>query len=202
MLFAGAGLADWLCLTRPGPAIVPAEPGQVVTTDHVRDMERQAEQSGRATWGHWGILPDRYVEWSNHSNRLIPVYTFGLMLDAVSGPNSVYRDAARLESSLRPAARRHAQPRSRHTSIRPTSTGCSSTPPALARSGSSSWCSTASIGRPPAPLRSPRPAAWPTTPAAAPASRFKITPGCRPTSASASRARPTTAPRSTPMHRR
>ena len=38
------------------------------------------------------------MEWSNHSNRLIPVYTFGLMLDSVSGSKSVYRDAARLEA--------------------------------------------------------------------------------------------------------
>jgi alkaline phosphatase len=59
-------------------------------------MEAEAEATGKATWGHWGDQPDRYISWSNHSNRLIPVYTFGTMLDAVAGPNSAYRDAARL----------------------------------------------------------------------------------------------------------
>ena len=94
MLFVGAGLAGWLSLSRARPAGAPAATD---APDHVRDLEREAEQSGRALWGHWGILPDRYVEWSNHSNRLIPVYAFGTALDAVSGSNSVYRSAERLE---------------------------------------------------------------------------------------------------------
>ena len=93
VLFVGAGLAGWLCLARSGSAVPPAV---APATDRIRDLEREAEQSGRASWGHWGIVPDRYVEWSNHSNRLIPVYTFGLTLDAVSGWNSVYRSAERL----------------------------------------------------------------------------------------------------------
>lgn len=100
-LFAGAGLVGWLCLARSGPAVVPAGRGESAAPaerDPIHDMEREAEQSGQASWGHWGILPERYVEWSNHSNRLIPVYTFGLTLDAVSGSNSVYRDAGRLEA--------------------------------------------------------------------------------------------------------
>ena len=40
--------------------------------------------------------PARYAAWSNHSNRLIPVYTFGMALDAVHGAASVYRDEGRL----------------------------------------------------------------------------------------------------------
>ena len=95
VLFAGAGLAGWLSLAGGAPAVAPPVPD---TVDRIRDMERDAEQSGRAPWGHWGDRPDRYVEWSNHSNRLIPVYTFGLTLDAVAGQNSVYRDVARLEA--------------------------------------------------------------------------------------------------------
>jgi len=64
--------------------------------DHVRELQVAAETAGRADWGHWGDQPARYAAWSNHSNRLIPVYTFGIGLESVSGTASVYRDADRL----------------------------------------------------------------------------------------------------------
>ena len=64
--------------------------------DPVREMQVAAEAAGVASWGHWGDTPGKYVSWSNHSNRLIPVYTFGMTLESVAGPNSVYRDEARL----------------------------------------------------------------------------------------------------------
>jgi len=66
--------------------------------DPIRAMEAEAEATGKAAWGHWGDQPGRFISWSNHSNRLIPVYTFGTLLDGVAGPNSAYRDAARLTS--------------------------------------------------------------------------------------------------------
>ena len=75
---------------------VPAVP--VAAADPIRAMEAAAEASGKAAWGHWGDQPERYISWSNHSNRLIPVYTFGTTLDAVAGANSAYRDAERLRS--------------------------------------------------------------------------------------------------------
>lgn len=64
--------------------------------DRIREMQSAAESEGRAAWGHWGDRPDRYAAWSNHSNRLIPVYTFGISLQEVAGTNSPYRDAERL----------------------------------------------------------------------------------------------------------
>ncbi len=64
--------------------------------DLIRRLQREAEESGKASWGHWGDNPDRYVTWSNHANRLIPVYTFGIGLKSVSGSKSVYRDEGRL----------------------------------------------------------------------------------------------------------
>ena len=95
LLFAAAGFVGWLSLERPASRPAPrTEPA----IDRVRELERAAEQTGRAAWGHWGVNPERYVEWSNHSNRLVPVYTFGLTLDAVAGPKSPYRDAARIEA--------------------------------------------------------------------------------------------------------
>ncbi len=66
--------------------------------DHLREMQQQAIDSGQAKWGHWGYKPDEYRGWKTHSNRLIPVYSFGLNLDRVRGPNSVYRSAERLKA--------------------------------------------------------------------------------------------------------
>jgi len=95
-LFVATGIVGWIAAdgsSRHGAIRAPA-----VVGDPVRDLEREAERTGRAAWGHWGQRPDRYVEWSNHSNRLIPIYTFGLLLDGVAGPNSPYRDPVRIES--------------------------------------------------------------------------------------------------------
>ena len=86
-LTAGSGFAQ-----PPQPAAPP------LAADPVRAMQAQAEATGRAAWGHWGDQPGRYAAWSNHSNRLIPVYSYGMTLAAVSGTNSIYRDAQRLTS--------------------------------------------------------------------------------------------------------
>ncbi len=84
--------------TDASPVRPPAATAVVTAADPIRDMQVEAERSGVAPWGHWGDQPDRYDAWSNHSNRCVPVYTFGLTLDAVRGPRSVYRDAARLRA--------------------------------------------------------------------------------------------------------
>lgn len=59
-------------------------------------MQTEAIAQGRADWGYWGTDPDVYSGWTSHSNRLIPVYTFGMQLDEVRGPASVYRSEAAL----------------------------------------------------------------------------------------------------------
>lgn len=66
--------------------------------DAVRSMQIEAEMANAAAWGHWGDQPERYVSWSNHSNRLIPVYTFGLGLEGLRGANSPYRSDERLRA--------------------------------------------------------------------------------------------------------
>ena len=91
----------------------PATAADVAVLDHVSEMQAEAELRGRVAWGHWGDQPDRYAAWSNHTNRLIPVYSFGMTLEAVSGTNSVYRDERRLrdlygrlpDHTLNPSAR-------------------------------------------------------------------------------------------------
>jgi len=90
---AVSGAGCWTpAAAQSATAVAPAS----AAADPVRLLQCEAEVSGEATWGHWGDQPGRYVSWSNHSNRLIPVYAFGIGLDAVAGPNSVYRDEARL----------------------------------------------------------------------------------------------------------
>ena len=70
----------------------------VAAPDRIRRMQSDAELAGRAWWGYWGDQPQKYVSHSTHSNRLIPVYSFGMSLDSVSGTNSVYRDAEKLKA--------------------------------------------------------------------------------------------------------
>ncbi|MFP6766384.1 MAG: alkaline phosphatase [Planctomycetaceae bacterium] len=72
-------------LTRPG------------MTDHIRDIQTTAVRSKTADWGYWGSDASQYSNWRNHSNRLIPVYTFGLSLDSVRGQASPYRSVAKLK---------------------------------------------------------------------------------------------------------
>ena len=67
------------------------------TTDTIRSLQFQAIETGKATWGHWGDTKKNYTDWATHSNRLVPVYSFGLKLDSVRGKNSIYRSEEKLE---------------------------------------------------------------------------------------------------------
>jgi alkaline phosphatase len=78
------------CLLSVLVLVVPA------AADPLRDLQTKAITEGKASWGYWGADPEKYTGWTNHSNRLIPVYTFGIDMKSVTGENSVYRDAARL----------------------------------------------------------------------------------------------------------
>jgi alkaline phosphatase len=80
-----------------------AEP-PVPSGDRIRDLQAAAIHAGKAEFGHWGEDPANYKAWGSHSNRLIPVYTFGtknagpgIDLTFYTGANSPYRDAKALE---------------------------------------------------------------------------------------------------------
>ena len=80
-------------LTVVGCAAEPEPSG-----DYIRDLQNRAVFSGTAEFGHWGVDPKNYTNWGSHSNRLIPVYTFGtkgagagIDLDSYTGANSPYR---------------------------------------------------------------------------------------------------------------
>ncbi len=71
--------------------------GPIVRADHLRQLQANAMANGHAEWGRWGAKPDKYNGWGQHSNRLIPIYTFGMNLDVFQGTNSVYRDSQRIK---------------------------------------------------------------------------------------------------------
>lgn len=69
----------------------------VATDDPMSDLQTNAVNANHAAWGHWGSNPKSYATWNNHSNRLIPVYTFGINLDEIRRAGSAYSDPDRLK---------------------------------------------------------------------------------------------------------
>jgi alkaline phosphatase len=66
-------------------------------SDDLREFQYRAAELKKSDWIHWGDRVGTFSNWTNHSNRLIPVYSYGLSLESVKGKNSGYRDAQRLE---------------------------------------------------------------------------------------------------------
>lgn len=67
-----------------------------VPGDYIRRMQLNAIENEGAYWGHWGGRQDRFSGWTSHSNRLIPIYSFGMELSKVRGENAVWRSEDRL----------------------------------------------------------------------------------------------------------
>lgn len=67
------------------------------SSDPIHGIQSQAMAEGQSTVAHWGVAGDRYSSWVTHSNRLIPVYTFGLTLGSLRSEGSAYSDPDRLE---------------------------------------------------------------------------------------------------------
>ncbi len=72
--------------------------------DYIRDLQTAAVKAKSADFGHWGPDPKNYIAWGSHSNRLIPVYTFGTLgagkgvdLTSYTGANSPYRSEQELK---------------------------------------------------------------------------------------------------------
>jgi alkaline phosphatase len=79
---------------RPNP---PTVPPKEVARDSIARNQEKAIQEKTASWGYWGTRPSSYSSWTNHSNRLIPVYVFGGSFAQYMNEGSVYRDSAKLE---------------------------------------------------------------------------------------------------------
>ncbi|MDA1013958.1 MAG: alkaline phosphatase [Planctomycetota bacterium] len=72
--------------------------------DYLRDLQAEAIANGYSPAAHWGWQPRNYVLWGSHSNRLIPVYTYGtkgagsqIDLQDYIGANSRYRNREAVE---------------------------------------------------------------------------------------------------------
>ena len=48
--------------------------------DTLRQFQFRAAELEKSDWIHWGNAPGKFSNWTNHSNRLIPVYTYGICL--------------------------------------------------------------------------------------------------------------------------
>ena len=64
--------------------------------DFLRQLQFEAIESGKPIFGFWGDKNNKYSSWTNHSNRLVPIYTFGVTLENYVGNKSVYRSKERL----------------------------------------------------------------------------------------------------------
>ncbi len=80
-----------------------AEPA-VGQKDPIAELQAAAATQNSSEMGHWGHDPKNYKQWGSHSNRLIPIYTFGTKgagngvdLDRYTGANSLYRKAERIQ---------------------------------------------------------------------------------------------------------
>ena len=79
--------------------------------DHVRQLQADAIESDFALWGHWGAKRLKYSSWTSHSNRLTPIYTFGIELDDYCGENSAYRSAKKVKQIFGRIPRNTVNPR-------------------------------------------------------------------------------------------
>ncbi len=71
--------------------------------DFIRDIQNAAMEDGKSPVAHWGPDPQDYPQWTTHSLRLVPVYTYGTRgagagvdLTSYTGENSPYRSEDQL----------------------------------------------------------------------------------------------------------
>ena len=86
------------------PRQIP-QPSAVSAVDPIFDLQSAAVESGKADFAYWGTDSEKYTGWTSHSNRLIPVYTYGskgagdrVDLDSWFGARSVYRSEEALRA--------------------------------------------------------------------------------------------------------
>ena len=90
---------SWLPLSSAAQDAPTSEPAAAASSaDAMRAIQEQGFKSGTSSVARWGIDPDRYSSWTNHSNRLVPLYTFGFTLDALRAEGSAYASSERLRS--------------------------------------------------------------------------------------------------------
>ena len=70
---------------------------QEIPECNLREFQFRAVELNSANWIHWGDQASRFSNWTTHSNRLVPVYTWGLSLESVKDENSPYRDETQIK---------------------------------------------------------------------------------------------------------
>lgn len=73
------------------------------TVDSIAAIQAEAVLTGRSPVAHWGSDQKRYSQWTTHSNRLVPIYTWGtkdagkgIDVGDYTGANSPYRNGETL----------------------------------------------------------------------------------------------------------
>ncbi len=81
-----------------------ASPGGSDVADVVRTIQMNAVADSKSELAFWGADSENYFGWKSHSNRLIPVYTFGtrgagpgIDLSSYTGDSSPYRSEQSLQ---------------------------------------------------------------------------------------------------------
>lgn len=87
-----------LALIPTSSAFAQAAQSDTPSDDFIRRFQLEAVETEKADWVHWGDKPGTFSNWKQHSNRLIPVYTFGMSLDSIDGENSAYRSKKKIKS--------------------------------------------------------------------------------------------------------
>ncbi len=87
-----------LLLIPTATALQEAQAQDSTRPDYIREMQSLAISTRNASWAHWGPNARTYSTWTSHSNRLIPVYSFGLDLNSVRGQHSIYRSEESLKA--------------------------------------------------------------------------------------------------------
>ncbi|MCO8121489.1 alkaline phosphatase [Stieleria sp. TO1_6] len=118
VLSAGIFSATVTTADQPEHAEANADNAAVaVETDLMKRMQKQSIVTQKPVYGHWGPETAKFSSWTSHSNRLIPVYTFGMTLNKLREQGSIHSDPERLqrlsgqppEPSLNPLALYHDQ---------------------------------------------------------------------------------------------
>jgi alkaline phosphatase len=85
--------------------IATADVAAADAADFPKRLQTVAIEADQAEFGYWGTDPEKYTGWKSHSNRLIPVYTFGskgggagVDLDSYTGTNSAYRSESKVQA--------------------------------------------------------------------------------------------------------
>lgn len=87
-----------ICLATVSLLLATVALAETLERDSVSTLQQKNAETNLPKAIHWGPNAEKYSSWGNHSNRLIPIYTFGIDLEGFKGAHSIYRDEAKLKA--------------------------------------------------------------------------------------------------------